>query len=117
VEEERGLDARSIPPLPRDQCARIHHRPGPRVWTGANLLCIGHSRIISFIRAASSYIHLLFAELAKSLTSAIPWQDGKWNGLDLNQVIERYIFGSPNDEDAARMKLMILEWPPAKEWR
>lgn len=57
------------------------------------------------------YIHLLFAELAKSLTSAIPWQDGKWNGLDLNQVIERYIFGSPNDEDAARMKLMILEWP------
>ena len=61
------------------------------------------------------YLHLLFAEIVKALPVAVPWTDGKYNGLNLSQVIDKYVFGSPSNEDADRMKFLILEWPLQSE--
>ena len=62
------------------------------------------------------YYHLLWAEMFKSMRSVMTWEDGKWNGATLQQVVDKHLFGWQDQENAERLKLMLIEWPLQSEY-
>lgn len=61
------------------------------------------------------YYHLLWAEMFKSMRSVMTWENGRWNGATLQEVVDKHLFGWQDQENAERLKLMLIEWPLQSE--
>jgi E3 ubiquitin-protein ligase UBR1 len=61
------------------------------------------------------YYHLLWAEMFKSMRVVLDWENGKWNDMTLKEIVDKHLFGWQDQDNAERLKLMLIEWPLQSE--